>query len=217
MPHHVVQRGNRRMATFFGEDDYRAYLGLLKDWCGRYGVRIWAYCLMPNHVHLVLVPGEEKALAAAVGQVHVRYTRRINFRENWRGFLWQGRFSSAVMDEMYLLRTTAYTERNPVKARLATRAEQWRWSSAAAHVSGRSDGIVEVDWLAERVAGWVCAWGEYLAGEDCESVGRLLRRGETTGRPIGDDGFLATIGRLVGRDLTPKKRGRKPKRKRKQA
>ncbi len=189
MPHHVTQRacrerrrtGNQRQQTFFCDDDYRAYLSLLKDECGRCGVRVLAYCLMPNHVHLVLVPGEEKALAAAVGQVHVRYTRRINFRERWRGYLWQGRFGSAVMDEAYLLNAAAYIERNPVKAHLAERAEHWSWSSAAAHVGGRPDAIAETGWLAERIAGWICPWGEYLARDDCETVAPLLRRGETTG------------------------------------
>mgnify|MGYP000845672178 CR=1 FL=1 len=212
MAHHVTQRGNRRQQTFFCDDDYRAYLSLLKDECGRCAVRVLAYCLMPNHVHLVLVPSEEKALAAAVGQVHVRYTRRINFRERWRGYLWQGRFGSAVMDEAYLLNATAYIERNPVKAHLAERAEHWPWSSGAAHVSGRADAIAETGWLSERVAGWICPWGEYLAREDCESVAPLLRRGETTGRPIGDGRFLASLSRLLERDLTPKKRGPKPKR-----
>ena len=212
MPHHVTQRGNRRQQTFFCDDDYGAYLSLLNDECARCAVGVLAYCLMPNHVHLVLVPGEERALAAAVGQVHVRYTRRINFRERWRGYLWQGRFGSAVMDDAYLLNVTAYIERNPVKAHLAERAEHWPWSSAAAHASGKADGIAETAWLAERVAGWICPWDEYLARADCEMVAPLLRRGETTGRPIGDGRFLASLGRLLGRDLTPKKRGPKPKR-----
>ena len=117
-----------------------------------------------------------------------------------------------MLDETYLLNTKAYTERNPVTAELVDRAEHWPWRSAAAHVTGEPDGIAETPWLTERVAGWICTWGEYLAREDCESVAPLLRRGETTGRRIGDAGFLASIGRLLGRDLMPKKRGRKPNR-----
>jgi putative transposase len=94
--HHVTQRGNRRQQTFFGEEDYREYLSLLGGWCRRHGVRIWAYCLMPNHVHLIVVPPSEDALCRAVGEAHRRYARRINFRQGWRGHLWQGRFGSVV-------------------------------------------------------------------------------------------------------------------------
>jgi putative transposase len=99
MPHHVTQRGNRRQQTFFSDDDYRAYLLLLKEWCGHRGNRIWAYCLMPNHAHLIVVPKMEDGLCRGIGEAHRRYTRRINFREGWRGHLWQGRFASYVMDE----------------------------------------------------------------------------------------------------------------------
>ena len=97
--HHVTQRGNRRQPTFFQEDDYRAYLDLLGQWCGRCGVEVWAYCLMPNHVHLIVVPESEDGLRRGLGEAHRRYTRRINFREGWRGHLWQGRFASFAMDE----------------------------------------------------------------------------------------------------------------------
>ena len=146
MPHHITQRGNRREQTFFADDDYQAYLDLMVAWCGRHGVRIWAYCLMPNHSHLILVPPSEDALCRAVGEAHRRYTRRINFREGWRGHLWQGRFASFVMDEAYLIAATRYAERNPVRAKLVERAEDWPWSSAGAHVDGRrrssGDGIV---------------------------------------------------------------------------
>ena len=84
-PHHITQRGNRRQQTFFCDDDYEAYLALMAEWCGRCGVEVWGYCLMPNHVHLVAVPSSEEGLARGIGEAHRRYSRRINFREGWRG------------------------------------------------------------------------------------------------------------------------------------
>ena len=213
MPHHVTQRGNRRMQTFFNDDDYRAYLSLLGEWCGRCGVSVWAYCLMPNHVHLILVPGSEEGLCRAVGEAHRRYTRRVNFREGWRGHLWQGRFASFVMDESHLLSATAYVERNPLKAALVERAEDWPWSSAAAHVGGRGDGLAEGDWLAERIAGWTCGWREYLRGSDEPGLAEAMRLHENTGRPLGPEAFVRKLERAVGRILLPGKPGRPKKRK----
>ena len=103
MPHHVTRRGNRRQQTFFNDGDDAAYMQLIAEWCRDEGVDIWAYCLMPNHTHLIAVPACEQALRRAIGEAHRRYTRRINFRDKWRGYLWQGRFASFVMDEPYLL------------------------------------------------------------------------------------------------------------------
>ncbi|MFP4054696.1 MAG: transposase [Phycisphaerae bacterium] len=211
MAHHVTQRGNRRQEVFFGGDDYSAYLSLMKEWCDCHGVRVWAYCLMRNHVHLVLVPPSEAALCRAVGEAHRRYTRRINFREGWRGHLWQGRFCSFVMDEPYLMAATRYVERNPVKAKLVSVAEDWPWSSAAGHVAGRGDAVAEGEWLTERTAGWVCPWREYLQAEDDAGLADLLGRHENTGRPLGERSFVQRVGRLLGRNLAPKKPG--PKRK----
>jgi len=91
------------MQTFFCDEDYQAYLSLVGQWCGQEGVSVWAYCLMPNHVHLIVVPSTEAGLARALGEAHRRYTRRVNFREGWRGYLWQGRFGSVVMDEPHLM------------------------------------------------------------------------------------------------------------------
>ncbi len=102
IPHHVTQLGNRRQQTFFNDGDYQAYLALMSEWCLKYYVEIWAYCLMPNHIHLIAVPQTKEGLNLAIGEAHRRYTRRINFREGWRGHLWQGRFASFVMDENYL-------------------------------------------------------------------------------------------------------------------
>ena len=211
MPHHVTQRGNRRQEVFFGQDDYGAYLALMKQWCGKYGVRVWAYCLMPNHVHLILVPPSEDALCRAVGEAHRRYTRRVNFRQGWRGHLWQGRFASFVMDKPYLIAAARYTERNPVRAKLALRAEEWPYSSAAMHVGGRADGWAENDWLRERTAGWVCTWGEYLTDPDDPQLGPRLRRHENTGRPFGQGSFLERLSAQLGRNLVPGKGGRPKK------
>ena len=111
-PHHITQRGNRRQKTFFCDEDYRRYIDLMAEWCNRCGVAVWAYCLMPNHTHLIAVPQTEEGLRKAVGEAHRRYSRMINFREGWRGYLWQGRFSSFVMDERYLLTAVRYIELN---------------------------------------------------------------------------------------------------------
>jgi putative transposase len=94
VPHHVVQRGNRRQQIFFSDADYRAYIGLMAEWCGKRGVAVWAWCLMPNHVHLIVVPERSEGLARAVGEAHRRYTRSINAREDWTGYPWQGKFAS---------------------------------------------------------------------------------------------------------------------------
>jgi len=107
-PHHITQRGNRRQETFFCDDDYKQYIALMAEWCSRCGVTIWAYCLMPNHTHLIAVPRTEEGMRKAIGEAHRRYARMINFREGWRGYLWQGRFSSFVMDERYLLAAVRY-------------------------------------------------------------------------------------------------------------
>ena len=116
--HHITQRGNRRQRTFFDDEDYEMYLRLLAASCAEHRVAIWAWCLMPNHVHLVAVPKTAEGLAQAVGRAHWRYTRAINFRQGWRGYLWQGRFASCPMDAAHTLAAARYVERNPVWARL---------------------------------------------------------------------------------------------------
>ena len=124
------------MDTFFNDDDNGVYLELMTEWCGRHDVEIWAYCLMTNHVHLICVPKTKEALGLAIGEAHRRYTRHVNFREGWRGHLWQGRFASFPMDERYTLATARYVELNPVHAQITRRPENYQWSSAKAHLDG---------------------------------------------------------------------------------
>ncbi|MFP3983895.1 MAG: transposase [Desulfurivibrionaceae bacterium] len=139
MPHHITQRGNRRQHTFFSDEDYQAYIDLMAEWCGKQGVVIWAYCLTPNHVHLIAVPPAQKNLMLAIGEAHRRYTRRINFSKGWKGHLWQGRFASYVLDEAYLLACARYIEMNPVRAKLVDTPIKWKWCSAGAHIRKKDD------------------------------------------------------------------------------
>ena len=141
LPHHISQRGNRRQQTFFQRVDFQLYLELMAEWCTKCEVEVWSYGLMTNHTHLIAVPSSEAGLRRAIGEAHRRYTRHVNFREKWRGHLWQGRFASFVMDEPYLLAAARYVELNPVRARLTESAGDYEWSSAKAHLSGKDDGL----------------------------------------------------------------------------
>ena len=209
-PHHVIQRGNRRQQTFFCDDDYRLYLKIMSEWTERCRLAVWSYCLMPNHVHLIIVPETAEGLGRGVGEAHRRYTRHINIREGWLGYLWQGRFVSFVMDEEYLLAAARYIERNPVSAGLVERPEDWPWSSASCHIAGYGDALAKGEWLTERTSGWVCSWQEFLMDEDEneEEFTTSMQHHESTGRPLGTKTFLEKVGTIFGRSLLPKKVGR---------
>lgn len=211
-PHHLTQRGNRGQRTFFGPADYRAYLDLVAEGCAKHRVRIWAWCLMPNHVHLVAVPRDAEGLARAIGEAHRRYTRRVNFRNGWRGYLWEGRFASCVMDAAHTLAAVRHVERNPVRAGLVKRAWQWPWSSAAGHVSGKGDRLVRP---GGRLAGKVSNWRRFLLSEEDEAQVAALRGRLRTGRPLGGETFVARMEKALGRVLSPRKPGPRPGRKRK--
>lgn len=208
-PHHVIQRGNRRQIVFFSEDDRRLYLNILNQLCRKEGVEIWCYCLMDNHVHLIAVPRKKESLAKAIGETHKKYTWMINIRENWKGHLWQGRFLSYPMDEGYLYLALRYIERNPVRARIVKKAEDYPWSSARSHVFRLSDKILtEFDLHSD-----IKDWGAFLQGGDKESDLATFRKHERTGRPLGDKDFIAKIEEITGRTLGKKKVGRPKKRK----
>ena len=205
LPHHITQRGNRRQDSFFNDDDYRVYLDLMAEWCAHYGVSIWAYCLMPNHVHLIAVPETERALGLAIGEAHRRYTRRVNFREGWRGHLWQGRFASFPMDERHLLAAARYVELNPVRAGITRRPEDYAWSSARAHLAGRDDRLVKAGPLLDMVGDWAA----FLAGGLGEDEGSVRRKHERSGRPLGGAGFIERLETELGRPLKKGKPGPK--------
>ena len=203
IPYHVTQRGNRRQQTFFEDGDFALYRDLLAAAAQRAGTDIWAYCLMPNHVHLIAVPSDEDGLRRTFADAHRRYTGFINARQRWTGHLWQGRYGAVAMDEAHLFHAARYVALNPVRAQLCDRAEQWPWSSAGAHLAGEDDGLATVAPLLERVGDFAVFLG---AAEDQQAT-RALRMAETTGRPVGSRAWVEEMERRSGRCLTPRKRG----------
>ena len=209
LPHHVTQRGNRRARVFFEDGDYELYKSLLGEAARKAGAEIWSYCLMPNHVHMIVVPSDKDGLRRTFADAHRRYTGFINARLRVTGHLWQGRFGSVVMDEAHLAHAVRYVSMNPVRAGLVERAGDWPWSSVRAHLSGRDDGLVKVAPVLERYGDFAA----FLAQDvDASDAFRRLRQSETTGRPLGDEAWLDKVSAMTGMYLKPKKRGPKTKR-----
>lgn len=186
LAHHVTQRGNRREPVFFEEGDHGRYLGMVAEAARACGTAIWAYCLMPNHVHMVVVPRDGDGLRALFADAHRRYTRFINWRHGWTGHLWQGRFGSVAMDEDHLATALRYVALNPVRAGLAARPEGWRFSSVHAHLAGKSDGIVTV----EPVLGRFPDFAALIEPAERDNEFKALRRSETSGRALGTLGKI---------------------------
>ena len=205
-PHHVTQRGNRRGDVFEVDEDREAYLALLGQYMAKHGVSLWAYCLMTNHVHLIVVPEEEQSLSRALRDAHTVYAMRFNRRTKLSGHVWQGRFYSCPLDDAHLWAAVRYVERNPVRAGLVERAEEYRWSSAPAHCGLRHDGILAKGFPPE---GAIEDWRAWLREEEDEGLLEAIRRHTTTGRPCGSPGFVERVEALLGRRLRPQKRGRK--------
>jgi len=218
MPHHVTQRGVRSMDVFEDETDRALYLALLREHAGRCGVTFLSWCLMPNHVHLIVVPEKEDSLARGIGEAHRLYTRAKNFRAGVRGYLFQGRFGSYVMDEKHLVAAARYVELNPVAANIVNEPWDYDWSSARYHVGMmRTDPLVTDRALAGAVRD-AREWRGLLSEGVEDVVAKRLERGLSTGRPVGSPEFVEGLERRLGRDLAPRTggwpKGRKRKRRR---
>lgn len=207
-PHHVTQRGNRREAVFFDDDDRRVYLAWLKEYADLHQVEVLAYCLMTNHVHLIAVPSTDDGLQQTLKPLHMRYAQRINRQRQWSGHIWQGRFFSSPLDDAYLWTALRYVECNPVRAAMVEHAEDYPWSSAASHCSLKPDTLLKPDspWQARMANN--TNWSDWLAQSDPIEKLTTLRQHANKGLPCGDDAFVAKLGGMVGRSLVPKPRGR---------
>ena len=207
--HHVTQRGNRQQTVFFGDADRIIYLQLLAHHCRKASVRIAGYCLMGNHVHLIVIPPTQTGLATALGQTHGDYARWLNIRRGEVGHLWQNRFYSCPLDERHRWEALRYVELNPVRAGLVRAAWEWPWSSAAAHVIGmdRAGLLDTADWETRWGA---IRWRDVLEQgvEDAAFLERI-REATRTGRPAASVEFTVELEARVQRRLRPKKRGPK--------
>ena len=197
IPHHVIQRGHRSEVVFFKKEDRQTYLKILANFARKYGVKIWSYCLMTNHIHLVAIPSTSDSLAKLMRQVHKNYSMVINIRNNWKGTLWQGRYLSYPMDERYLYKCVRYIERNPVRAKIVERPEDYPWSSARAHVFGLADEVLSDSSFLQQIHDWRA----YLAENESKNDLEEIRKNQGSGRPLGNEVFYETIEKLTGRKL----------------
>lgn len=208
VPHHVTQRGNRREKVFFSDDDHKTYLGWLKEYAEKHRVEVLAYCLMTNHIHLVAVPSTDTGLNQMLKPLHMRYAQRLNRARGWKGHVWQGRFFSSALDETYLWAAIRYVERNPVRARMVRKAENYRWSSAAAHCGRHADSLLTTKPFWRRQFESIGNWSAWLAeGDEPEQV-NVLRRHVEKGLPCGSPKFVQRLETLTGRALQYRPRGR---------
>lgn len=212
VPQHVTQRGNRREDVFFTDADRKAYLKWLAEYAAKHQVDVLAYCLMSNHVHLVVVPAGEEALQRVLKPLHMRYAQRINRRKGWKGHLWQGRYFSSALDDDYLWAAIRYVERNPVRAKLVPKAEHYAWSSAAGHCGIKEDSVLcsTPDWRRQFES--IGDWSAWIAAGDESSQLETLRRNADKGLPCGSEKFILRLEKLVGRELAFRPRGRPRKR-----
>lgn len=210
-PHHITQRGNRHENVFFTEEDRQLYLEWLKEYALRYKVKILAYCLMSNHIHLIAVPAQPDSLQRAFKPLHMRYAQYINRKQRWSGHLWQGRFFSSPLDEAYLWSCVRYVERNPVRASMVAKAEYYPWSSAAGHCKLTSDSLLTTTSVHWRTFESITDWSAWLAEQDDAEHLEIIRRNTQKNLPCGSDIFVEYLERLSGQALMFRPIGRPKK------
>lgn len=209
IPHHVRQRGNRRLNVFRDDEDRLLFIDLLAAYKKAFGFSIWAYTLMTNHVHLITVPEGKESFSAAMRDLFSDYALAFNKRYDYVGHLWEQRFRSSALGPDHLWNAVRYVERNPVRAGMVVRAEDYRWSSAAYHCGLRAtDPLVSPD---SPLIGAIDDWSAWLRIPNTEAEMDLLRRNTRTGRPSGSKEFVQMLEHSLGRPIAPRKPGRKGK------
>jgi len=208
--HHVTQRGNARQFILTSDAERLIYLDLRRQAVQVYSLSVIGYCLMSNHVHLVVIPRKTEAMAKALKQAHGRYAAYWNGAHASSGHVWQGRFYSCPLDSGHLWEALRYAELNPVRAGLVAQAERWKWSSAAAHCdAGEPDELLEMKPWREQ---WSAAsWRRFLSAGETESALAAIRQCTHTGRPLGTSEFVKTLEQSTHRQLAPRKGGRPAK------
>jgi len=208
VPHHVTQRGNRRGRVFFSEADHRVYLTWLSEYATQHEVDVLAYCLMSNHVHLVLVPVARNSLHLALRRLHLRYAQRVNRAHEWKGHLWQGRYFASALDEAYFWAAIRYVELNPVRAGMVEQAEDYPWSSAQAHCGLRTDPVLSLNPSWQRKIASVVDWSSWLREGMGQKELEALRLNGPSGLPCGSESFVADLEAISKKRLRLRSSGR---------
>ena len=207
LPHHVTQRGNFKQDVFFEDIDRRTYLYLLDQYCKEFGTKIMCYCIMSNHVHFIAIPEKENSLARTFNCTHFRYSQYFNAKNKQRGHLWQGRFSSCILDGAHLPFACRYVERNPVRAGLVSNSEEWLWSSAKEHCCGNR-GILGLYNMFALLDISRDDWRNSLNDEEDHNKLSLIRKNTLKGFPLAEEKYLVELENIIGRPLKPKPVGR---------
>lgn len=203
-PFHLAHRGNHRKRVFRSDDDRRAYLRLLDRFARKFGMSVWAYCLMANHIHLIAVGRERSSIPKALGNTHRAFSRVRNQETGVTGHLWANRYFSSALDEPHLWAAVRYVELNPVRARLVREATDYHWSSARAHAGLQANPILDPE---RPFPGHIGNWEAWLRAGLEEQTAERLRANTSTGRPTGSEGFVRELEVRLGRRLRPRKRG----------
>jgi len=204
----VTQRGNYRQKVFARQDDYEQYREWLALYARKHGLEIWAYCLMPNHVHLVCVPTTEDAIALTLRTLHMQYAQYFNRQRRAVGHLWQGRYFSCVLDEAHVHAAVRYVELNAVRGGLAKEAWRYPWSSARCHVTGQADPIL---WGDNHLLDEIGNWKEFLSEAEDPHAKRDIIDATRKGYPCGDGDFLRRMEEILDRRFTDLRPGRPKK------
>ena len=204
-PHHIVQRGNNKQCVFRDSQDKQFYLSLLKKYSFQCGCKTHAYCLMPNHIHLLLVPTQEISLAKTMQKLSLTYTQYINKKYNRSGRLWESRYYSSLIDkESYLWSVCIYIEQNPLRAGITNDATKYMWSSAKINC-----GLIQSNFVEP-------IWKEYLDKNDYQRLlSECLQKTKTKkirvtlskSIPLGSEEFLYKMVDKFGEAIIPKPRG----------
>jgi putative transposase len=199
LAYHVTHRGNRRAPVFLAPEDRRAYLELLAESTELHGTALWSYCLMTNHIHLLVWSPDGRALSRTLHRVQGRYAAQFNRRHRTSGHLWANRFYSHPVDGASIWRTARYIEQNPVRAGLVSEPCEFAWSSAAANSSGFISRLLAA---GRPIPGPIPDWKAWLRDHSAEDR-EELRRATRSGMPVGTPEFRARLQRELGREFHP--------------
>jgi putative transposase len=208
-PHHVTQRGTNKSAIFIDDEDRMYFLKLTDKWADKSVSKVWAYCLMNNHFHLLVAPYGLGGLGKLLHGLTFRYAQYFNNKYARTGRLWQNRYFSCTVDkDEYLWSVAKYIEMNPVRARIVKKPEEWRWSSALAHMKAKGDCDIKLyEWLSDEERK---SYVDFLVTSSDEEK---IRKATSTGRPLCGERFLNKLKTILNRDLKPRKGGRPRKEK----